>query len=70
MPFSFVGVVATLFIEFDEDEEWVVVVCSLFVLFVLFEDVCLSFGILFEDKDVVRGDEEGDGVEIEVDCPF
>jgi len=37
---------------------------------VLFEDVCLSFGILFEDKDVVRGDEEGGGVEIEVDCPF
>jgi hypothetical protein len=30
----------------------------------------LSFGILFEDEDGVRGDEEGGGVVIEVDCPF
>ncbi len=70
LAFSLVGVVVVLFTELDE-VEWASGV-SLFALLVLFkgEAICLSFEILFEDDDVFKGDAEGGGVVILVDCPL
>lgn len=72
LAFSLVGVVVVLFTELDE-VEWASGV-SLFALLVLFKEeeeaICLSFEILFEDDDVFKGDAEGGGVVILVDCPL